>query len=149
MANSILRQLSNTANTRAIQLHQIATLHITFACDAAFSAPIGTPVKLDSTGAVVVATPTDKPIGIVHINKNTFHSGKPCVGILTEFKAEIIGIAQSAITSGMPVAINSVTPDAVKFQPAAAGQYVVGVALESAAAGADVTVGVLTVSYKM
>lgn len=143
-----LRQ-SNTPNTRVLQMHQIAVLSITFDCDESFSAPIGTPVKLDANAKVVVATASDKPIGIVHIPKNYNHIGKPCVGVLTEFKAEVVMVAQASITCGSPVSIHSTTSEHVKVATAASGTYAIGVALNSASANGDVYVGVLTCSHKV
>jgi hypothetical protein len=144
-----LRLNSNTPRTRVEQMHQIASLHITFDCDAAFDAPVGTPVKLDSASKVVVATKADKPIGIVHIPKNTDHIGKPCVGVLTEFKAELVAVAQAAVNAGQPVAIHSVSAGALRVAVAASGEYAIGVALSSAAAGADIQVGILSTSHKV
>ena len=143
-----LRQFGNTARTTVLQVHHIASLHMTFNCAADFDAHVGTPVRLNSSGAIVKCLATEKPIGIVHIKRNLDHIGKPCVGVLTHFTAEIIGKSNGVIAIGAEVTVSSSTEGDITYKAAATNDFVIGVALSAGVDTADVTVGQFGYSYK-
>lgn len=143
-----LRQIQDTPNTRVLQFHEVASLHMTFDCADAFAAPVGTPVKLGSDSKVVVAAATDAIFGLVYVKKHTQHNGKNGVGVSVNFKAQIKGVASGAVTCGTEVTTDGVTSEAVKYKTAATGDKVVGIALATAADTADVIVGCFTQHYK-
>lgn len=108
----------------------------------------GQEVYISATGQVLPRTDgTQFPIGTVSVGKGV----GPMVTVATIFNRDLNGVAgTAAIAAGTLVRQNATlgTEDEPEYVAAAAGDYVLGVALAAASPGGPIRVGVLRSPFK-
>lgn len=119
-----------------------------FDCNA--PASVGTIVKFVGDGNVApIAAASDVPFGI--ITSGCTEANSP-VTVQTQFNALVRGKAGAAITAGDELAatgVETVNGQVItKYAKATTGQYISGIAMNTAANAGDVWVGVMRVFVK-
>lgn len=109
----------------------------------------GTFVKITGEGTVgPVTAVTDIPLGIVISSSEV--KGEKRVVVQTPFQMLVKGQASGAVTVGnnLDAEAFDIATELMKYKAHAAGNFIVGVALSTAATTEAVAVGVLRVPYK-
>ena len=109
-------------------------------------AEVGALVKLTATGKVEYADAIAYPLGVV-VTHNPYYKDKG-VTVITGFVSEVIGKASVAVQAGDLVSVSGYDTTSKLSTYAKVGDYVCGVALESAASGSEVTIGICKTPFK-